>query len=52
MERLKALQLFSIFGRLPRTDLIKGWKIFHSEVDACLLDGFTVAVDQRTRGHS
>ena len=50
MERLKALTLFSIFGRLLRPDPIKCWKIFHSEVDVGLLDEFTVAVDRRTRG--
>ena len=44
-ERLKVLELFSIFGRLLRADLVKCWKIFHSEVDIGLLDGFTVAVD-------
>ena len=53
VERLKAVEMFSIFGRLLRADLIdKCFKIFHSEVDNGLLDGFTVAVDQRTRGHS
>ena len=31
--------------------LNKCLKIFHSEVDIGLLDGFTVAVDRRTRGH-
>ena len=35
-----------------RADLIKCWKIFHSEVNTGLLDGFTVAVDRRTLGHS
>ena len=52
MERQKVLNLFSSFGQLVRADLIKCWKIFHSEVDPGLLDGFTVAVDRRTRGHS
>ena len=52
MERLKVLELFSIFGRLLRADLVKCWKIFHSEVNIGLLDGFTVAIDQRTCGHS
>ena len=51
-ERLKVLELFSIFGRLLRADLVKCWKIFHSEVDSGLLDGFTVTVDRRTRGHT
>ena len=51
-ERLKVLELFSIYGKLLRADLVKCWKIFHSEVDICLLDGFTVSVDRRTRGYS
>ena len=44
VERSKALELFSIFGRLLRADLIKCWKIFHSEVDVGLLHRFTVDV--------
>ena len=52
VERLKVLNLFSIFGHLVRADLIKCWKVFNSEVDVGLLDGFTVAVDRRTHGHS
>ena len=52
VEKLKVLEFFSIFSRLVRTYLIKYWKIFHSEVDIGLLDGFTVAVDQRTHSHS
>ena len=45
MERLKVLEWFSIFGRLVMVDLIKCWKIFHSEVDIGVLDGFTGAVE-------
>ena len=33
-------------------DLIKCWKIFHSEVDIDLLDGFAVAIDQTTLGYT
>ena len=51
MERLKILELFSIFGRLLTDDLIKYWKICHSE-DIGLLDDLTVAIDRRTRGDS
>ena len=51
MWKLKVLDLFSIFGQLVRADLIKCWKIFHSEVDIGLLDGLTVAVERRTHGH-
>ena len=52
MASLKILEFISIFGRLVRADLIKCWKIFHSEVDTGLLDGFTVAVDRRSCDHS
>ena len=52
MERLKVLKLFSNFGQFLKDDLVKCWNIFHSELHVGLLDGFTVAVDQRTRGHS
>ena len=52
VERLKVLELFSILGQLMRADLVKCWKIFHSEVNIGLLDGLTVDVDQKTRGHS
>ena len=44
--------MLSIFGQLLRADFVKCWKIFHFEIDIGLLDGLTVAVDQRTRGHS
>ena len=50
VERLKVLELFSIFGQLLRADLVKYWKIFPSEVDIGLIDGFTLPVDRRTRG--
>ena len=52
MERLKVLELFSVFGQLPRADLFKCLKILHSEVDIGLFYEFTVAIDQRTCGHS
>ena len=52
MERLKVLELFSTFGRLLRADLVICWKIFHSEMDIGLSDGFTLTDDQRTREHS
>ena len=53
VERLKVLELVSIFGQLLRAEIVNYWKIFHSEVDIGLLDGFTVvAIYRRTRGHS
>ena len=36
-ERIKHLNLFSVWGRMLRTDLIKLWKIFNSVVDVGLL---------------
>ena len=33
LERLQFLKLYSVQGRLLRTDVIKIWKIFHSEED-------------------
>ena len=41
----RVLELFSIFGQLLRADLVKCWKVFHSEVDIVLSDGLTVVVD-------
>ena len=52
VERLKVLELFSIFEELLRVDFVKCWKIFHSEVDIGLLDRFTVAITRRSCGHS
>ena len=52
-ERLKLLNLFSIKGRLLRSDLIKHWKTL-----CCELPGFDLSVlflrslEERTRGHS
>ena len=50
-DRLRVLGLFSIYGRLLRKDLIKIWKILHSEVDLGLHNLLDRNVDQRTRGH-
>ena len=44
--------LYSVYGRLMRADLIKCWKIFHSEGDIGLFNFFTIVVDRRTQGHS
>ena len=50
-ERLKAMQLFSVRGRLLRSDLVKCWKIFHCSVDSGLSALFERAPDVGTRGH-
>ena len=50
-DRLRRLDLFSVYGRLLRKDLIKIWKIMHSQEDLGLLDLFDVGVDPRNRGH-
>jgi len=51
VERLKYLKLYSIQGRLLRTDLIKIWKIFHSELDLGLSEIFDRRSHGSTRGH-
>ena len=50
-ERLKLLDLFSIKGRLLRSDLILCWKIFHGESVIQPNDMFTLAPLTGTRGH-
>ena len=51
-ERLRSLNLFSIEGRLLRSDLIKYWKVV-----CCDSEGFDLSVlfqrsrEERTRGH-
>ena len=52
LERLKELRLFSICGRMLRTDLIKVWKIFHADVDVGLDSIFERNSHSATRGHS
>ena len=47
--RLRRLNLFSIKGRLERSDLIKLWKSFRSDVD--LLSLFERQFHSSTRGH-
>lgn len=51
-ERLIALDLYSIKGRLLRSDLICCWKIFHGESVISPEDLFTLAPSVGTRGHS
>ena len=50
-ERLKALDLFSVEGRLLRADLIKCWKVFHGLCPIQPSDLWEVSSDSRTRGH-
>ena len=51
LERMKRLGLYSIYGRMLRTDIIKIWKIFHSEVDVGLAAVFERRSHAATRGH-
>ena len=51
-DRIKALRMFSIYGRLLWADIIKGWKIFHEIADVGLQDSFNLAFDRKTHGHS
>lgn len=50
-DRLKALDLYSVQGRLLRADLIKYWKIFHGECGILPEDVFTKPPPVATRGH-
>ena len=50
-HRLTLLNLYSIKGRLIRADLIKCWKIFHSESFLSPEDLFIMAPYAPTRGH-
>ena len=45
------MNLYSIKGRLLRTDLIKVWKAFNSEVDVGLQILFERQFHSATRGH-
>ena len=51
-SRLKLLGLYSVRGRLFRGDLIKLWKVFHSETDVGLVQMFDRQFHGSTRGHS
>ena len=51
-DRLKQLNLFSIRGRLLRTDLIKLWKAFVFDAESNLLSLFERQFHAATRGHS
>ena len=50
-DRLKALNLYSIQGRLLRADLIMCWKIFHGHSCIAPAELFQQPRQNRTRGH-
>ena len=50
-DRLRALGLFSISGRLLRADLIKLWRVMRGDLVGELLGLVSVAPDSRARGH-
>ena len=50
-DRLQALKLYSVQGRLLRADLIQCWKLFHGESCISADDLFCLAPGNRTRGH-
>ena len=49
--RLKKLELYSVYGRLLRADLILYWKIFHAQSCIHPNDLFHTPPCSRTRGH-
>ena len=51
VDRLKTLDLFSIRGRLLRSDLIKLWKIFNPQSEVGLATLFEREFHLATRGH-
>ena len=50
-ERLKSLDLYSVKGRLLRTDLMKCWKIFHGLCPIKPSDLWDTSTERRTRGN-
>ena len=50
-ERLRALDQYSIQGRLLRADLIYYWKVFHGKCAVVPTDLFTLSEHCVTRGH-
>ena len=51
LGRLRVLELYSIYGRMFRADLIKIWKAFHADVDVGLHTIFERQIHRSTRGH-
>ena len=50
-ERLKAIGLYSVYGRMLRVELVKVWKCFHAGVDLGLAEILERAQYAGTRGH-
>ena len=50
-ERLQALRLFSVYGRLLRGDLIKIWQVFHPRIDLGLSNLFDLQSHAATRSN-
>ena len=50
-ERLRALDLFSVQGRLLRADMLKCWKIFHGHCHVSPERLWVIESARRTRGH-
>ena len=50
-SRLRALNLYSVQGRLLRADMIQCWKMFHAKCAVSPTDLFTLAPQSATRGH-
>ena len=50
-DRLRKLDLFSIYGRLRRIELVKIWKSFHCSIDVGVSEVFCLANQLGTRGH-
>ena len=51
LERLKAMDLFSVRGRLIRADLIKVWKIFNGQSSISPDELFHLSPLVGTRGY-
>ena len=51
-ERLRALDLYSVRGRLLRADLLLVWKMFHGECALNPREFFEPTLSTITRGHS
>ena len=50
-DRLKALDLFSVQGRLLRADILKCWKIFHGYCEILPEKLWSLEGDRRMCGH-
>ena len=50
-DRLRALGMFSVSGRLMRADLVKMWRIARGDLVEDMAELLTMAPDTRARGH-